>query len=241
MSVEESNVFITYDSQGNEIVKAKKGWNRNQTTSPLSLKCKDIVERLKKARDNKDYTQQDLANRLSINRTTIAQWENGLSWPSLVKIEEIAHVLGVKPEWIAFGIGNHNIDDPEKKVIDLREVTLTITEENIKLTTLNVWSVPEKVIKPYGDSTNIVLYRIENDGLKPFKKGGFIYMDSSVDDIDGSGYYVILFHGDPTIAHIKLGFESVQVTIKNEETMSAPLDKIDVIAKVVGHNGGILT
>ena len=42
-----------------------------------------IAEKLKQARENKGYSQEDVAKELKISRQTISKWENGHAYPDL--------------------------------------------------------------------------------------------------------------------------------------------------------------
>lgn len=50
---------------------------------------------LKKLRTQCGYSQQQLANKLSVSRSTVAMWESGASEPNLQMLQKLAEVLGV--------------------------------------------------------------------------------------------------------------------------------------------------
>ncbi|EGO2744207.1 helix-turn-helix transcriptional regulator, partial [Enterococcus faecalis] len=41
----------------------------------------EIGEKIKIARNNKDFTQEELANQLNVSRTAVSNWENGRNYP----------------------------------------------------------------------------------------------------------------------------------------------------------------
>lgn len=45
-------------------------------------------------RQSKGLTQQNLADELKINRSTVAMWEAGESFPRADKLPQLAHILG---------------------------------------------------------------------------------------------------------------------------------------------------
>lgn len=53
----------------------------------------DISERIKKLRSSNGLTQDELAKKLDVNRSTIAQWESGYTTPRVKMIEKIAAVF----------------------------------------------------------------------------------------------------------------------------------------------------
>lgn len=50
---------------------------------------------IRAARGRRRWTQQELADRLEVNRKTVDNWENGRTTPSLATFAAIEHVLGV--------------------------------------------------------------------------------------------------------------------------------------------------
>lgn len=64
-----------------------------------------IARRLKQARRNADMTQLALAQKLGANQSTVAYWENGRSEPDSARVQQLAQILNVTPEWLSFGQG----------------------------------------------------------------------------------------------------------------------------------------
>lgn len=50
--------------------------------------------KLIRARKKSKLTQQDLANRMQVTKSTISNWENGYSNPNLEKAIRLAAILG---------------------------------------------------------------------------------------------------------------------------------------------------
>nr|WP_257145950.1 helix-turn-helix transcriptional regulator [Bacillus thuringiensis] len=50
--------------------------------------------KLIRARKKSKLTQQDLANRMQVTKSTISNWENGYSNPNLEKAIRLAIILG---------------------------------------------------------------------------------------------------------------------------------------------------
>ncbi len=62
---------------------------------------------LKRARENSGYTQQYVADVLSISRTNIAKYESGALEPNIETIGELAELYKVTTDWL-FGIIQNN-------------------------------------------------------------------------------------------------------------------------------------
>lgn len=73
----------------------------------------EIGFRIKKAREDKDYTQEDIARELGMNKSTIQRYENGgVEKIKLPVIDAMARFLGVSPAWL---LGKTNDPTDEDK------------------------------------------------------------------------------------------------------------------------------
>lgn len=59
-----------------------------------------LHKRLKQLRSEKKLTQQELADRLNVNRVTYTNWENGKREPELDKVVEIATELNCTVDYL---------------------------------------------------------------------------------------------------------------------------------------------
>lgn len=50
------------------------------------------------ARKNKNYTQTEAAKMLSVSKTTILNWENGRTAPSIAQFHKMCELYDVTPE-----------------------------------------------------------------------------------------------------------------------------------------------
>lgn len=238
----DAEVHVSYDVDGQKIERKRQGWLRNETLRPMALSCKDLPSRLTTARKRAGLTQKDLTASLGVNRTAIAQWETGLTWPSLIKIEEIANALKVSPEWIAFGVGQGINTSEEQREAAVTEVVFEKDGDELKSRTKRVWGIPEVFLRQYTANKidTVVLTKVTSDALRPFKTDSFVLLDTGVKSVGTIGHYMIVFHDQPVIAHIAVGFDDkAKVTMHTGQPIDAPLDKIEVIGKIMGVVGSI--
>lgn len=55
----------------------------------------DFNEKLKQLRQNKKWTQEELAGKLFISRTAISKWESGRGFPSIESLKAISQVFDI--------------------------------------------------------------------------------------------------------------------------------------------------
>ena len=65
-------------------------------------------EKLRKLRDEKGMTQEDLANQLYVSRTAVSKWETNKGYPSIDTIVSIQGVFGVSLDYL---IGEEDVDE----------------------------------------------------------------------------------------------------------------------------------
>ena len=56
----------------------------------------DLSETIIKLRTEKGWTQQELADRLTVSRSLVSMWELGIREPDLLSVERISELFGVK-------------------------------------------------------------------------------------------------------------------------------------------------
>ncbi|MCW0538875.1 helix-turn-helix transcriptional regulator [Clostridioides difficile] len=71
-----------------------------------------LNDNIKKFREEKKYTQQQLADKLYVSRQTICRWENGSRCPDLITAKKLAMELGVTLDEL---ISDEDITDIQSK------------------------------------------------------------------------------------------------------------------------------
>lgn len=66
----------------------------------------DIGERIRATRQERQITQEELANAVGVSRSAVAQWETGRSGQVTGNLARIAEVLGVGVEFLMQGEGS---------------------------------------------------------------------------------------------------------------------------------------
>lgn len=79
----------------------------NRTKGSEDMFKETFATNLKRARENAGYTQQYVADVLSISRTNIGKYESGALEPNIETIGELAELYKVTTDWL-FGIIKNN-------------------------------------------------------------------------------------------------------------------------------------
>ena len=76
------------------------------------MNYKLLGEKIREQRKNKNYTLEQLAEKLGVSTTFIGQIERAKGKPSLETVVKIANVLGVSVDYLIFGdLGNEASDE----------------------------------------------------------------------------------------------------------------------------------
>jgi len=90
-------------------------------------------KRLKIARKNKKYTQEELAELVTTTKATISNYENGYSTPSIDMLLLLSSKLDVSVDFL---LGNDDIDSSDIELFSKEELVViknNLTENKIKL------------------------------------------------------------------------------------------------------------
>jgi transcriptional regulator with XRE-family HTH domain len=106
----------------------------------------DIGQRISAARSAKGWTQAELAEKLGKSRGTVVQYEQGNIEPPIRQIQQLADLLDVAPELLAFGAqGIKGLSGDAAKVMSVPELQFRGPDELIS----GAFGLPESLIREY--------------------------------------------------------------------------------------------
>ena len=73
---------------------------------------KEMKDRLTEMRKQAKLSQQNLADKLFVSRSTVSRWENGELTPSIVNLKEMAKLYGVSLDYLC---GRKRRGSPQSK------------------------------------------------------------------------------------------------------------------------------
>lgn len=89
-----------------------------------------MKDRIKKVRKELDLTQQAFADRLSIQRNTIAMYEMGRTTPSDAIVRSICREFNVNEDWLRNGVGEMFIQQTRDEQIEAFIGSMLANEED---------------------------------------------------------------------------------------------------------------
>lgn len=113
-----------------------------ENTGPNGLK-----DRVRRARRIAGMTQADLARKIGVKPSAVAQWEAGGTTPSVTNLISCAHVANVSFEWLATGRGQA-VSDAETPAADPAAFAQDLDEERLlRLFRKIAWSKRTSVVQ----------------------------------------------------------------------------------------------
>lgn len=86
----------------------------------------DMKDRIRQRRIQMEYSQQALANLLSVSRVSVTKWESGAVKPAGENLHHLAKALSCTPEWLLYGTGDRVQDDTKLKPITPPIITVPV-------------------------------------------------------------------------------------------------------------------
>lgn len=91
-------------------------------------------DQLSKARKEKEFTQEELAEKLNLSRQTILRWEKNQVFPDISNLKAVAQVLDVSFDYLLGEDKTNKVPSSKLSLIDVlvgKEVRLVIYEESL--------------------------------------------------------------------------------------------------------------
>lgn len=99
----------------------------------------DTAKKLVMLREKFGFTQDELAEKLFVDRSTISKWENGARLPDRYNVERLSHIFGVKPSEI--------ISSPDYVYFSQDELDLLNNEIEQLLSVSSTEKTPTETVK----------------------------------------------------------------------------------------------
>lgn len=207
-----------------------------------------VGARIVEARKNKDMTQLDLAKRIGISRAAVGQWEIDSTSPSIAKLEEVAMILGVEPQWLAYGVrsGEARIvyrSAERDNVSWINELKFGDTMDD--LPSEERWGIPTAYLsREMGSNPETsVICTVNSHAVEPeYEYSDKVIVDRS--DVKPSPGGIFLYWDGLGFAYARMQaipgpVPQVRISQKGSETFELSLSEVTIIGRVKGrfHRG----
>ena len=150
----------------------------------------NLRNNIKRLRTDNDWTQEQLAKKIGVARSTVTQWESGWSNPRMGMVVKLADVFGVRPSVV---LGEKPVDPVPDNAVELTSSGLATVPvlgrvhagnpqdiENVD----RVMEVPQSVLDHHPNSFGLI---VEGDCMdKVYPEGSLIVIDMDMKPKNGS-------------------------------------------------------
>ena len=134
-----------------------------------------IGKNIRKARRERDMTQDALAERLAVTESAVSQWESGRTVPDLMTVPALCAVLGVTSDWL-LGV------DAEKRQEEIDKITSRAVALKSRGHDDEAAALPEEGLKQYPNEEALIdrlLYCAFDDTDRVIELGEWILKNST--------------------------------------------------------------
>jgi len=89
-----------------------------------------IGERITRLRKEKDISQVQIAQQLSVSRQAVSKWENDQTAPDTIKLIQLADLLETDVEYLA--TGNHSTQNVAPTVVTVEKIVENVVEKVVE-------------------------------------------------------------------------------------------------------------
>lgn len=121
----------------------------------------ELYDKLIQLRKERNWSQEDLAEKLNVSRQAISRWENGTAYPDAQNILQISKLFNVTTDYLLNDDYETDEDIPAVKTVIKEKETLLIKKKNLHLVaaicfTISVFSSVIGVVESTTDSQLII-------------------------------------------------------------------------------------
>jgi transcriptional regulator with XRE-family HTH domain len=212
--------------------------------SEVVNKIKTVGDRIIEARKEKDMTQLDLAKKLGLSRAAVGQWEINSTSPSISKLEEVAMVLGVEPQWLAYNVSAgearivYRSPERDSNIQWIAEMNFSDTFDGT--TEGAKWGVPSEYLtrELHSNAEQTALCTVNSHAVEPeFLYNDKVFVDRSDQKPSPAGVFVFWDGIGMAFAHMQPvpGTEpQVRITQRGSDSYVIALSEIQIVGRVMG-------
>jgi transcriptional regulator with XRE-family HTH domain len=201
---------------------------------------KTVGGRIRSAREQANMTQQDIAKIMGLSRSAVAQWETGVTSPSVQRTYDIAKLIGTTPQWIAFGISDKARIEYVERPGSAKVPEIVFGSKPTDIQETNAWTLPVDYLKSelHCQSTdNLLIWRVEGSDMAPaYEYGDKIIVDTNAKRPSPSGIFLTWDGVGPALRSISVvpvhGKPTARVgTADGREAYEIAVEKLNIIGR----------
>jgi repressor LexA len=199
-----------------------------------------IGDRMREARENKEFDQSTLADKIGIVTRTLQRWEKGEQIPDGISITKIAKATGVHPQWLLTGEGEmyHSPSRPpnvfalptanprREKLVDLPLIS-AVPAGKVATIFHPDYADDYVTVDDIRDPQAFAL-RVKGNSMSPRIEDGDVVVVSPSADVGNGDIAVVRVDGEDTLKKVKFEGGYVHLIPLNPDFEPVTVKKKDV-------------
>ena len=219
---------------------------------PMEVYMKqELTERIRIAIDESGKSMSAIAREIGVTPQAVRAYKEGISNPSMEKLDALARATGKSSEWMHLGIGSKENEQPGIVSVPLLEVNASAGNGYINFSEQVVRRVDfyEEWLKQnvrYTKGSNLDLISASGDSMEPtINSGDILLVDHGINEVLYDSIYVAMVNGELYVKRFQKTPSRTLLMISDNKKYQSfelkPEDDVRIIGRVVYYwTGGML-
>lgn len=211
----------------------------------------DLTQRIQEAIEDSGKSMSAIAREMGVSPQAVRAWKEGISSPSMDRLDDLARVTGKSSEWVHLGIGDKENNQNGIVSVPLLEVNasagtgfINFSEQVVRRVDFYEDWLLQNV--RYTKSSNLDLISASGDSMEPtINSGDILLVDHGVNEVLYDSIYVAMVNGELYVKRFQKTPSRTLLMISDNKKYQSfelkPEDDIRIIGRVVYYwTGGTL-
>lgn len=219
---------------------------------PMEVYMKqELTERIRIAIDESGKSMSAIAREIGVTPQAVRAYKEGISNPSMEKLDALARATGKSSEWMHLGIGSKENEQTGIVSVPLLEVNASAGNGYINFSEQVVRRVDfyEEWLKQnvrYTKGSNLDLISASGDSMEPtINSGDILLVDHGINEVLYDSIYVAMVNGELYVKRFQKTPSRTLLMISDNKKYQSfelkPEDDVRIIGRVVYYwTGGML-
>ena len=211
----------------------------------------DLTQRIQEAIEESGKSMSAIAREMGVSPQAVRAWKEGISSPSMDRLDDLARATGKSSEWVHLGIGDKENSQNGIISVPLLEVNasagtgyINFSEQVVRRVDFYEDWLLQNV--RYTKGANLDLISASGDSMEPtINSGDILLIDHGINEVLYDSIYVAMVNGELYVKRFQKTPNRTLLMISDNKKYQSfelkPEDEVRIIGRVVYYwTGGML-